>query len=404
MSVLADGLQSITCIGLAALLLVQHFLRSGGATGGDLLLVYWTLKLPAIGHSLTGLAHQYPAQRNVLLRLLEPLSAPSEHSSADAASVAPGVSDGAGTSETTKLAPVSIHIENGSVVAAGHCILQDVGLSIAPGEHVAIVGASGAGKSTLVGLLLGWHRLASGSLLVDGVSVTSEKQERLRRHTAWVDRAIQIWNRPFIENLAYAAGDQAIDHVGAALHAADLHGVLEKLPLGLQTCLGEGGALLSGGEGQRVRLGRALSQTNVRLVLLDEPFRGLDRGQRGKLLTEARNWWRQATLLCVTHDVGETLAFDRVLVIDNGRIVEDGKPAELAASASRYSELLTAESVVRNDMWQGHAWRRVRIDNGRIEKPEPKARHTATLESTNGRQSATAGVNTKAEREYERRA
>src|SRR5689334_13060379 len=210
-------------------------------------------------------------------------------------------------------APVGIHIANGSVVAAGHTILQDVALSIAPGEHVAIVGASGAGKSTLMGLLLGWHRLASGTLLVDGVPLTAEKQERLRRHTAWVDPAIQIWNRPFIENLAYAAGDHAIEQIGAALHAADLHGVLEKLPLGLQTYLGEGGALLSGGEGHRARLGRALAQTDVRLALLDEPFRGLDRGQRGRLLAEARKWWRQATLLCVTHDVGETLAFDRVL-------------------------------------------------------------------------------------------
>ena len=113
------------------------------------------------------------------------------------------------------------------------------------------------------------------------------------------------------------------------LDQAALRDVLEGLPEGLQSHLGEGGSLVSGGEGQRVRFGRALMRRQARLVILDEPFRGLDRTRRRELLARARAWWSQATLLWITHDVAETRAFDRVLVIEDGRIVEDGTVDEL---------------------------------------------------------------------------
>jgi ATP-binding cassette subfamily B protein len=114
-----------------------------------------------------------------------------------------------------------------------------------------------------------------------------------------------------------------------------------------------------------VRLARALLQPTPRLVLLDEPFRGLDRTQRHQLLQEAREWWRESTLLCVTHDVGETLTFSRVLVVEGGRIVEDGVPAELAAQGSRYRELLDAEGALREQLWADPHWRRLELRDGR---------------------------------------
>ncbi|OYU72644.1 MAG: hypothetical protein CFE32_23155 [Alphaproteobacteria bacterium PA3] len=154
--------------------------------------------------------------------------------------------------------------------------------------------------------------------------------------------------------------------MGQAMAAAQLRTVLEKLPDGLQTRLGEGGGLLSGGEGQRVRLARAFMQSDVRLALLDEPFRGLDRGQRTQLLAEARRWWRGTTLLCVTHDLSETLQFDRVLVVDEHRIVEDGPPQLLARGATRYAALLQAEQRVHDELWQGTAWRRLQVREGQV--------------------------------------
>jgi ATP-binding cassette subfamily B protein len=139
----------------------------------------------------------------------------------------------------------------------------------------------------------------------------------------------------------------------------------------LQTTLGESGALVSGGEGQRVRLGRALLNTNARLVILDEPFRGLDREKRRELLARARRLWRNSSLLCITHDIAETLEFERVLVIDGGRIVEDAPASALASRTdSLYRSLLDAEEEVRARMWASSEWRRFVIDSGRlIEKP-----------------------------------
>lgn len=378
MSLLSGAVQTLACTALAGWLLVDHFQRIGGVSGADLLLVYWVLKMPAIGRSITSLALSYPAQRNVLLRLLEPLSAPENQDAARAGPddavvhLHPAADPRHGTQEAPEESQgcrrsARIEIRGGHVVAAGHTILSDVDLQVAPGEHVAIVGRSGAGKSTLLGLLLGWHRLSAGSMTVDGKALVASELESLRRQTAWVDPAVQLWNQSFVDNLTYACEFDELHKVGSIVSASGLRSVLAKLPHGLQTLLGEGGALLSGGEGQRVRLARALMQPDVRLALLDEPFRGMDRGQRALLLEEVRTWWRGVTMLCITHDVGETLGFDRVLIVEDGRIAEAGIPKALAARPTRYRQLLDAENEVRENLWQGAQWRHLRLIDGRIE-------------------------------------
>src|ERR1700691_5932026 len=129
---------------------------------------------------------------------------------------------------------------------------------------------------------LGWCRPASGRILIDGVPLNGEIVNDLREQTAWVDPAVQLWNRTLFENLLYGANPGTVPEP-ELLKSAELHGLLKKLPAGLQTGLGENGGLVSGGEGQRVRLGRALHRRGVRLVILDEPFRGLDRQQRKDL-------------------------------------------------------------------------------------------------------------------------
>jgi len=254
-----------------------------------------------------------------------------------------------------------------SVRAAGHTILTDLNLALEPGSHVAIVGSSGAGKSSLVGLLLGWHRTATGRVLVEGYPLDDQHLAWVRQITAWVDPAIQLWNRPLLDNLCYGVPDAPASLAALAIQQADLRGVLNRLPDGLQTLLGEGGGLVSGGEGQRVRLGRALARRGVRLVILDEPFRGLDREQRCALLQCARQVWRDATLLCITHDVESTQAFDRVLVVEEGQIVEDGNPASLARRAeTRYRALLEAEAAVHEGLWSNDHWRRLQLIEGRV--------------------------------------
>jgi ATP-binding cassette subfamily B protein len=156
-----------------------------------------------------------------------------------------------------------------------------------------------------------------------------------------------------------------------ALTQADLRDVLDRLPDGLQTPLGEGGGLVSGGEGQRMRFGRALARRGVRLVILDEPFRGLDREQRRVLLQRALQMWNTATVLCITHDVEVTQAFDRVLVVEGGRIIEDDVPGSLAARPeTRYRALLDAESTVHEGLWSSDVWRRLRLVEGRLHEEE----------------------------------
>ncbi len=358
LAVLTESVQTMAGYALAVWLLAR--LRPG-QEGSALLLAYWALQLPVLGQSLVALARQIPTQHNITERLLEPLTTPEEGSER----APPGTS--LPLSVVTSCGP-RVSIRDVTVRAGGRALFEHLSLEIEAGSHVAIVGQSGAGKSTLAGLLLGWHRPASGSVLVDGRPLAATSLAALRRVTAWIDPGVQLWNQRFIDNLTYAAGPAApANEIGWAVDAAELRKVLERLPEGLQTVLGEGGALVSGGEGQRVRLARAMLQRNVRLAILDEPFRGLDRAQRTALMLRSRRMWRDATLLCVTHDVSETLQFDRVLVIEDGKVLEDGAPRVLAAmKGSHYRQLLTAEEHVATRLWGDGGWRRIRVERGAV--------------------------------------
>jgi ABC-type bacteriocin/lantibiotic exporter with double-glycine peptidase domain len=357
--VTVEALQLFAGFGLAALL-AYNYVANESQIGSAVLIIFWGLSLPVIGQDVATLTRFYPAFRNITLRLLEPMGAIEEETP-----IASAAFEVDGPTETN--AGVSIAMRDVNVVAAGHTILEDINLTVEPGAHVAIVGSSGAGKSSLFGLLLGWHRAAQGEVVVDGRVLDGRKLEQLRRQTAWVDPSIQLWNRSLLENLRYGTNGDGLNSIGNVIDSADLSRTLQQLPEGLQAALGEGGALLSGGEGQRVRLGRAMLRPKIRLVLLDESFRGLDRESRHALLKHARTAWPDATLLCITHDIAATGSFERVLVIDAGKIIEDGTPAELLRQAgSRYRDLLQAEESVRKGLWSGVAWRRMQFNKGHL--------------------------------------
>jgi ATP-binding cassette subfamily B protein len=395
--VIVEGLQIVAGFGLAGWLVLLHASRLSDA-GGALLLAYWALSLPVLGEEIALLSRQYPIQRNIILRLLEPLGALDDDkvtrwqddkvTECDA-----GRKDQPATAQSpchpVTLSPchlvtqspghpakgVAVTFEAVTVRAAGQTILKDIDFHIEAGRQVAVVGASGAGKSSLAGLLLGWHRAAAGQVLVDGEVLDSTRLDRLRGEMAWVDPAIQLWNRSLAQNLLYGNQTAGEREMGEVVQQADLYRVLPRLPDGLQTPLGESGGFLSGGEGQRVRLGRALVRSAARLVILDEPFRGLDREKRRELLQRVRQIWQGATLLCITHDVGETLDFERVLVVDQGRVVEDGPPECLAAKpASRYRDLLDAETAVRKGLWSSAVWQRLWLEDGRLRSDDGRNR------------------------------
>lgn len=349
-----ETLQALVGFVVVVAIVARHSLAEG-EVGAMLLLIYWGLRLPALGQQIAQLVRQYPTHRSRALRLLEPLGA-ADQEFAEARDTPPIEAQG-----------VALDFESVTVRAAGHTLLDAIDLHVAAGEHLAIVGRSGAGKSSLVSLLLGWHRPAAGEVLVDGASLDGSRIAALRRQTAWIDPAVALWNEPLIDNLLYGSSSTALERVGSALNDADLLELVANLPEGLQTPIGEGGGLLSGGEGQRVRLGRALLRSEVRLVILDEPLRGLDRSRRSALIERVRQRWAHATLICVTHDIEETLAFPRVVVVDAGTIVQDGPPRELAEDREgRYAAMLEREREVHEQLWRRTDWRRIEIHEGRV--------------------------------------
>lgn len=320
---------------------------------GLLLLVYWAVSIPSLGQQLASIAWDLPALRNTLVRLLEPLNSPEQE--------VPHITN------AEQLRGVGIEIEHVTAAAGGHTILRDIDLQIAPGDHVAVVGFSGAGKSSLAGLFLGWHKPQQGCVRIDGKVLDAEVLAQLRQQTAWIAPEVHLFHSTLLENLCYGNGDDAAGRVGSAIQHANLMNVLEQMPAGLQTSLGESGGLVSGGEGQSVRIGRALARPDVRLAILDEPARGLDRAARQRFLANARKHFANATLIFITHDVADTLDFRRVLVVDEGRIVEEGCPRELyEQSHSRYRALLDQDESMHNNLWSSSLWRRWRMTDGRV--------------------------------------
>jgi ABC-type bacteriocin/lantibiotic exporter with double-glycine peptidase domain len=349
----AEVLQmAVTYVPVIALVYREAFRTSSPA--GLLLLAYWAVSIPTLGQELASIAWDLPALRNTLWRLLEPLGAPEEEISQVAAAAA-----------EAKTCGVGLEIEKVTVVAGGHVILEDVDLSVAPGEHIAVVGLSGAGKSSLASLLLGWHKPQRGGVTVDGAPLDAERLAQLRRYTAWIAPEVHLFQASLLDNLNYGNGSDSTGRVGLAIQATDLLSVLERLPDGLQTALGDSGALVSGGEGQNVRIGRAMARPDVRLAILDEPARGLDREARRSLLARARQHFAKATMIFVTHDVPDTLDFQRVLVVEQGRIIEQGSPRELYEKTdSRYRALCDQETITRQRLWSGSTWRHWKMSSG----------------------------------------
>lgn len=358
----SSGLQALhlfasTCLVVA---LVAGYVARGGATAALLLLAFWTLRLPALGQELTLSLVALRDLRTIALRLFAPLGAAELGAGAAAAPVR-------ALDVARPVAGVHVALRDVTTRAGGNVILRGVSLDLPPGAHVGVVGASGAGKSSLVGLLLGWSKPAEGSVSIDGAPHDAASIVRLRAETAWVDPAVHLFHRSLFENVAFGAtGAGALERLPEVLEDADLMEVLEGLPDGMQGDLGEGGVRLSGGQGQRVRLARALLRRESRLVLLDEPFRGLERERRRELLRRARARWTGATLMLVTHDVGDTLGLDRVLVMDGGAVVEEGDPRVLMARPSRYRDLVLADRALRSEAWSPARFRRLAMHEGRV--------------------------------------
>ena len=220
--------------------------------------------------------------------------------------------------------------------------LQDFTLSVAPGETVAVVGPSGAGKSTLFQLVQRFYDPEAGEVRVDGVALPKADPGAVRARMAMVPQETVIFAASARDNLRYGRWDATEDQIWQAAEAANAAEFLRELPQGLDTFLGEDGARLSGGQRQRIAIARALLR-DAPILLLDEATSALD-AESERLVQDALDHLMQGrTTLVIAHRLATVRAAQRIIVMDDGRIVETGTHGELVAKGGLYARLASLQ-------------------------------------------------------------
>jgi ATP-binding cassette, subfamily B, bacterial len=220
----------------------------------------------------------------------------------------------------------------------GHLALSDLSLTIPARSKVAIVGTSGAGKSTLLGLLLRLHDPTAGRILFDGHDIRSVKVESLRRQLAYVPQETFLFNTTMAENIALGREGATEADVDAAARAAALDSVIAQADGGLLMEVGERGGRLSGGQRQRVAIARALVR-NPRVLILDEATSALDPETEAAVLQTLTEVGRGRTVIAITHRLSTVTDFDQIVVLDQGRLVEQGTHQQLYQQRGLYWRL-----------------------------------------------------------------
>lgn len=224
-------------------------------------------------------------------------------------------------------------------------VLHDISLHIRPGERVALLGPSGVGKSTLLALVARLYDPNAGRILIDGRDLRWATLHSLRSQTAQVQQETFLFNTSALENVRYGRPDATRAEVEAAARAANAHGFLSALPQGYDTLVGERGIRLSGGQKQRLAVARALL-ANTPLLLLDEPTSAVEPESEASIIEALERLMHGRTTLIVSHRLSLAQSADRVVVVADGRIAEEGPPAELLARpGSHFAQMVRADSA-----------------------------------------------------------
>lgn len=222
--------------------------------------------------------------------------------------------------------------------------IKGVTLSVRPGEHVALVGLSGSGKSSMVNLVPRFWSVTSGAVTVDGVNVEDCTLTSLRNHIAVVSQNVILFDTTIRENIAYGMPEVSEAAIEKAVEAAALTEVVA-LPKGLDTPVGEAGGLLSGGQKQRISIARALLK-DAPILILDEATSALDSESENQIKEALETLMRGRTCLTVAHRLSTIDRADRIVVMQDGVIVEEGTPAELLAKGGAYARMVRLQTGV----------------------------------------------------------
>ncbi|RHW22986.1 lipid A export permease/ATP-binding protein MsbA [Pseudomonas jilinensis] len=218
-------------------------------------------------------------------------------------------------------------------------VLEDINFTVEPGQMVALVGRSGSGKSTLASLIPRFYHHAAGKILIDGVDVEDYRLRNLRKHIALVTQHVTLFNDSIARNIAYGdLADAPREAIEAAAEAAYASEFIGKLPKGLDTLVGENGVLLSGGQRQRLAIARALLK-DAPILILDEATSALDTESERHIQAALDRVMQGRTTLVIAHRLSTIEKADVIMVMDQGRIVEQGSHAELLARNGYYARL-----------------------------------------------------------------
>ena len=220
-------------------------------------------------------------------------------------------------------------------------VLEDINLIIKPGEKVALIGPSGAGKTTFVRLLLRLYAPTSGKIVIDGQDIAQTTQDSLRKNVSMVPQDPVLFHRTLAENIAYGARGAQMEEIEAAAKLAHCDDFIANLPNKLSTFVGERGIKLSGGERQRVAIARAILK-NAPILVLDEATSSLDSHSEMLIQDALSNLMKGKTTIVIAHRLSTIQKMDRIIVVDHGKIIEQGS----------HSELLKNENSLYKKLWE----------------------------------------------------
>lgn len=218
-------------------------------------------------------------------------------------------------------------------------ILRGLDLTIEPGQRAGLIGHSGAGKSTVLALLQRFYDVQAGRILLDDEDIAQVTQESLRNMLAIVPQDISLFHRSVLENIRYARPEASTSEVLEAAEMANCRDFTEALPDGFETMVGDRGVKLSGGQRQRLAIARAVLK-DAPILLLDEATSALDSESERAIQTALDRLMHGRTVIAIAHRLSTLQSFDRIIVVDHGRVVDDGSPLQLALRPGPYRDLL----------------------------------------------------------------